>query len=407
VRDVSNNVVKNSSARRAVVTGFCAAHPLLNRAPAPWMEYSSARPPALRALFESELLVGTREYSHVAGESWWTRFFGAKESPLGIIGELQNAGLWRDGKLQIDVSRVGVCFSSSKGRPALLENLCAEKSGEYLLRGTCDWAAREILKRSGARGKTGCPVAACASGAHAIILGAQWIEDGLCDAVICGALEAELAPIVLAGYRSLGALSTRGVMRPFDEARDGFVPASGGACLILENENSARARNAKLWGLVGGYSMKCDATSLTGMDTAGVTITCAMRNALPCASTHPLHYINAHGTATRQNDEIEARAIRKMFGDSVPVSSTKALTGHLLGAAGAVEAVLCLLAMEQKCAPPNLNLENADIACAGLDLPKQARAMKIGRALSLSYGFGGHIGVLCLSSLGLESLEKN
>jgi 3-oxoacyl-(acyl-carrier-protein) synthase len=367
----------------AVVTGFIAAHPLFHRTPQAWIGYSASSAPDLRALFSREPSWNFQEYSAVSHAAWWERFFAS-----GIIGELESCGLWRDGRLDCDPERVGVCFSSSKGRPALLE-----KTREYSWGFACDWAARAVLKISDARGKTLAPVAACAGGTHAIAVATQWIEDGLCDVVLCGALEAELAPMVLAGYRSLGALSGSGVMRPFDAARDGFVPGSGGALLVLESQEHAQRRNAKIRARVAGWSLGCDATSLTAMEPSGDPIARQMDFALNGAS---VDYLNAHGTATHLNDEIEARAIGKVLGAQIPISSTKPLTGHLLGAAGAVEAVLSLLAMEQNFVPPNLNLDNVDEACGGVLLPQSGMDKKIERVMSLSYGFGGHIGTLVL-----------
>jgi 3-oxoacyl-[acyl-carrier-protein] synthase II len=174
------------------------------------------------------------------------------------------------------------------------------------------------------------------------------------------------------------------------------VPASGAACLILESEAAAKKRDAKIYARVAGWSLHCDATSQTAMEPTGETISRAIEEALRRAGVTNVDYVNAHGTATRLNDALEARAILGSLGSEVAVSSTKAATGHLLGAAGAVEAVLCLLAMERSFAPPTLNLENVDADCASLKLLKQGCEMPIERALSLSYGFGGHIGVLTL-----------
>jgi 3-oxoacyl-(acyl-carrier-protein) synthase len=383
---------RNAERTRAVVTGLCVAHPLLHRERAAWIEYSARQPPDWCALLDATMQPQTAEYSAVCDAAWWERFFAC-----GIIGELERTGWKANGAWRTDPQRVAVCFATSKGRPAQLE-----KQRQYSCDFAPDWAAREIVKITGARGKMLCPVAACASGAHAIALAAQLIEDDQCEVALCGALEAELAPLVLAGYRSLGALSTRGVMRPFDEARDGFVPAPGAACLILESESSARRRGAKIWAHVSGWSLHCDATSQTAMEPSGETIGRAIENALQRANAQSVDYVNAHGTATRQNDAIEARAISKALDAGVPVSSTKAVTGHLLGAAGAVEAALCILAMEQSFAPPNVNLENAGAECASLNLLKHGRELPIERALSLSYGFGGHIGVLLLEKDGVN-----
>jgi 3-oxoacyl-[acyl-carrier-protein] synthase II len=330
--------------------------------------------------------VATQQYSVVRETDWWERFFAC-----GIIGELERIGWREDDDWRTDPQRVAVCVATSKGRPAQLE-----KQHEYSFGCAPDWAARAVAKTVGARGKVWCPVAACASGAHSIAIAAQWIEDGLCDIALCGGVEAELAPLVLAGYRSLGALSARGVMRPFDAERDGFVPTSGAACLILESETVAKARGAQIYAQVAGWSLRCDATSQTAMMSSGATICRAIEEALLRAGAQTVDYINAHGTATQQNDALEAHAIGATLGREVAVSSTKAATGHLLGAAGAVEAVICVLAMEQSFAPPSLNLENVDTDCVSLNLLKQGCDRPIERALSLSYGFGGHIGVLML-----------
>ncbi len=170
------------------------------------------------------------------------------------------------------------------------------------------------------------------------------------------------------------------------------------ARLILENEEHARQRGAKIYGYVTGYDMGADATSLTGMNPSGASIARAMERALKRAGNPKIDYINAHGTATHLNDAIESRAIKSVFGNSVPVSSTKPLTGHLLGAAGAVEAVICLQAMRESYAPPTLNLEEPDNECDLDYIPVTpdscGRQLPLQTVMSLNYGFGGHIGVL-------------
>ena len=382
----------DSSLPRVVVTGYCAAHEQHRAVGRNWLEHCARKPLDLRRFAQQSPQI-PNEFEQLQS-LWWERFFSC-----GIIGELVSCALWQNGHLAVDPERVGVCFSSSKGKPADWEARDADFEnsvfGETFWGGTCDWALREVLRLTGARGKRSCPVAACASGAHAIALAAQWIKDGLCDVVICGAVEAELAPLILAGYRSLGALSASRMMRPFDQARDGFVPATGGACLILENEATAKQRKAHVLAAVKGWSFLGDSTSLTGLEVSGTSISHAIEDSLRRAEVATVDYINAHGTSTRMNDEIEARAIERTLGTVVPVSSTKPLTGHTLGAAGAIEAVLCLLAMQQGYAPPNLNLYQQDEACK-INVLQAGRETKIDTALSLSYGFGGHIGALLL-----------
>ena len=281
--------------------------------------------------------------------------------------------------------RAAVSFSSSKGYAPFV-SWDGERSYET--------DALQIARHAYLSGPVLCPVAACASGAHALALGAQLIKTGHAEVVLAGASEPPQPELILAAYRNMGALSKSGTMRPFDVRHDGFVPASGGALLVLESEERARARNAKIHGFLTGTSMKCDATHMTSMCPSGDSIARAIEEALQKAGNPQIDYINAHGTATKHNDLIETRAIKSVFGSRVPVSSTKPLTGHLLGASGAVEAVICLLAMRENFAPPTLNLEERD---ADLDLdyiPLHGRALEMKATLSLSYGFGGHIGAL-------------
>ena len=240
-----------------------------------------------------------------------------------------------------------------------------------------------------------CPVAACATGAHSIALGAAMIARGEMDLVLAGAREKPQPPEILAAYKNMGALSKSGIMRPFDARRDGFLPSFGSAIMLLESETRARKRGADVFGFLTGYSLGCDAHHMTSMCPSGDSIARAIENALEMAGNPRIDYINAHGTATR-NDAIEARAISKVFGEKVPISSTKPLTGHLLGAAGAVEAVVCLSAMREGFAPPNLNVEESDLK--GDFILGEGRKMEIGASLSLSYGFGGHIGVLVIEN---------
>ncbi len=285
-----------------------------------------------------------------------------------------------------DKARIGVCFASSKGDLNRLE------SGDFL-GSFADAQASRLAHKLGALGRICAPNAACASGAHAIALGASWIASGDADLVLAGALEPPQHPLVTAAYRNMGALSKSGIMRPFDVARDGFVPTEGGGFVVLASEAFARANDLPVRAYVGGWSLACDAHHITRMAPSGESIERAIRGSLEMAGAPPIDYVNAHGTATI-NDVIEARALHRVLGGNVAVSSTKPLTGHLMGAAGAVEAVLCLQAMENRLAPPTLNLENVD-AQIELDLVVgQGRNMEIGASLSLNYGFGGHIGCL-------------
>lgn len=254
-----------------------------------------------------------------------------------------------------------------------------------------DSDAHFLAQTFGLGGQMMCPVAACASGCHAIILGARLIEAGQSDVVLCGASEPPQHPLILAAYRNMGALSPSGVMRPFDRRRDGFVPASGSGFTILESLDHALARGAKIHALLSGYSMRSDASHITSMCPTGDSIVRAVDEALSKANHSSIGYINAHGTATRANDETEARALNRLFEAKVPVSSTKALTGHLLGASGALEAVLSVIALKQNALPSTLGLEEPEF---DLDLVREERCVEVESVLSLNYGFGGHIGAV-------------
>jgi 3-oxoacyl-[acyl-carrier-protein] synthase II len=233
------------------------------------------------------------------------------------------------------------------------------------------------------------------------------LESGLVDAVVTGGSEAAITPISIASFKALDALSKSGISRPFDRDRDGFVMGEGGAILVLETREGAEARGAKILGTLRGYGASADAFHLTAPDKTGGGPSRAMLAALKDAGITPedVVYVNAHGTSTGLNDAAETAALKIALGDhayKIPVSSLKSSIGHLLGAAGAVEAVATLLALRDRIAPPTLGLENPG---EGLDLdyvPGSAKPLNLdGKpaiAISSSFGFGGHNAVLCLEA---------
>jgi 3-oxoacyl-[acyl-carrier-protein] synthase II len=388
--------ITSSSRPRAVVTGWYLGWPHGDR----WLERhagdSAASAQFLRASCEAGFLVPARDLTpewQLARGAGATRFDVATRL---ACAELARIGLRDKSGLTVEPSRVGVSFSSSKGELALLHQ--PESASSCLLPWTPDAAAHFASTHSGAHGPILSPVAACATGAHSVALGAQLIQDGYADVVVSGAIEMGLTPLVMAGYSQLGALSKSGVMRPFDRNRDGFVPQEGVAVLVLEREETARRRGAPLLGYIGGWSMHGDATSMTAMVPSGDTIARAVEQALRMAQNPQVDYINAHGTATALNDIVESRAVKQVFGKSVAISSTKALSGHWLGAAGALEAILCVQAMREDFVPPTLNLTQPDAQCDLHFVPQVGHAAEIRCALSLSYGFGGHIGALVLQN---------
>ncbi|EFO81663.1 hypothetical protein OSCT_0518 [Oscillochloris trichoides DG-6] len=259
-------------------------------------------------------------------------------------------------------------------------------------------AAGHVSILSGARGPSLCTTSACASSAHAIGEAAETIRRGWAKAMIVGGAEASITPIGIAGFNSMKALSTRNdspetASRPFDVSRDGFVMGEGGAILILEDYEYAVSRGAPILAEMVGYGSSSDAVHITSVDEGGVAR--ALRLALRHANMQPeeIDYINAHATSTPAGDPVETAAIRNVFGgreQAPPVSSSKSQFGHLLGAAGAMESLVCILAMQHGLLPATINLAQPDPECDLDYVPNTPRPATIRAAMSNSFGFGGH-----------------
>jgi len=272
-----------------------------------------------------------------------------------------------------------------------------------------DMAAGLVSIQYGYRGPNWCTTSACASAGHAIASAFDMIRDGRADLMITGGSEASICPSALAGFGAMKALSTRNddptkASRPFDAGRDGFVLGEGAGILILEEAGRARARGATAICEVAGYGATADAFHMTQPDEDGAGARQAMALALRDAGVAPeqVGYINAHGTSTHYNDKIESKAIRDLFGahaDRLAVSSCKSMIGHLLGAAGAVEAAATALALKHGVLPPTINYETPDPECDLDYVPNQARRAGVEVALSNSFGFGGHNVSLCLRAV--------
>jgi 3-oxoacyl-[acyl-carrier-protein] synthase II len=267
-------------------------------------------------------------------------------------------------------------------------------------------AAGTVAMRHGLRGQSYGVTSACAAGAHAIGTALRMIQSGDADAVVTGGSEAALTGLARAGFAAMGATSEEGISRPFDARRDGFIMGEGAGVLVLEEESAAIARGARILGTVLGYGATSDAYHLTAPDPEGSGAARAIELALADADVSPsdLVYVNAHGTSTPLNDRSETAALKKALGPAasdVPISSTKSAIGHLLGAAGAVEAIATVLALRDRLVPPTLGFEERE---EGLDLdyvPGSARPIGNGRpaiGMSNSFGFGGHNAVLVLGS---------
>lgn len=252
----------------------------------------------------------------------------------------------------------------------------------------------------GLRGPNFGTVSACASGAHAIGEAFETIRRGACPVMVAGGAEAPVVPMSVAAFNSMRALSTRNddpaaASRPFDVDRDGFVIAEGAASLILENLDHARARGARIYGEIVGYGATADANHVTAPPEGGIGAAKAMRKALADAELAPdeIDYINAHGTSTPKNDIAETCAIKQVFCEhsrAIPINSTKSMTGHMLGAAGAIETIACLLTIRDGVVHPTINLDHPDPQCDLDFVPHVAREHRVRVALSNSLGFGGH-----------------
>jgi len=267
-------------------------------------------------------------------------------------------------------------------------------------------ASGQISILTGARGPNFAIASACATGNHSLGESYHIIRRGEAEVMIAGGCEAAITPLGIAGFSSLRALTTRNddpshASRPFDAERDGFLVGEGAGALVLEELAHAQDRGAFILGEVIGYGMSCDAYHITAPDPEGQGAARAMSLALASAGLRPeqVDYINAHGTSTPLNDVVETKAIKQVFGKHayrVPISSTKSQTGHMLGAAGGVEAIACLLALRDQVVPPTVNLEHPDPECDLDYVPGQARPAPVQVVLSNGFAFGGHNAVLAL-----------
>jgi 3-oxoacyl-[acyl-carrier-protein] synthase II len=315
-----------------------------------------------------------------------------------------------DSRLEVtaDVApRVGVFIASGIGgfttiereHKALLDGGPRKISPFFIPSAIINLAAGQVSIRFGAKGPNSATCTACSASAHALGDAFEIIRRGAADVMIAGGSEAAITPMGIGGFGALRALSTRNdeperASRPFDKDRDGFIVGEGAGVLILEEYERAKARGARIYAELVGYGMSADAYHITAPSEDGDGAFRVMRAAIESAGVAPdrVDYINAHGTSTPRGDQLETLAIKRCFGDhavDVAVSSTKSMTGHLLGAAGGLEAGVTVLAVYNQCAPPTINLDHPDEECDLDYIPHKSRALKIDYALSNSFGFGG------------------
>ncbi len=275
--------------------------------------------------------------------------------------------------------------------------------GDFLTNAACN----RIAEHFGCRGVRLNFVSACATGTHSILMAARRVARRRSKMVLAGSSEASLTPLIVAAFDKMGVLSHRteepsAAVRPYDARRDGFVIGEGSGALVVESLESALSRGARIRAEITGWAFGCEAYHVASMDPSGESVASAIRSALEKAGLTPkdLHYVNSHGTATRQNDVAETRALKLALGKSaydIPISSTKPMTGHLLGATGSVEAIITVLAIEKGFVPPTINLTDPDAECDLNYTPRVGLKREIEHALTLNYGFGGQIAGIIIS----------
>lgn len=400
--------------KRVVVTGVGAITPIGNTASEYWDGLVSGR----NGIGEITLFDASRHDSRIAGEvknfdphDYLERKDAKRMDRFSQFGvsaakqALADAGLVIN---DLNAEQIGVMIGSGIGGLKVME----EQQTIYMNRGPdrcspfmvpmmiANMAAGLTAIHTGAKGPNSCPVTACAAGSNAIGDAFRLIQNGYAQAMICGGCEAAITPLAMAGFAAARAMSTRNddpthACRPFDKDRDGFVMGEGSGILILEELQHALSRGARIYAEIVGYGMTCDAYHMTSIVPGGEGASRAIQLALKDAGIKPelVSYINAHGTSTPVNDPNETSAIKRALGEharKIAISSTKSMTGHLLGGSGGIEGVATVLAIANDHLPPTINLQNPDAECDLDYVANVSRPQQIEVALSNSFGFGRH-----------------
>ncbi|MFD2718334.1 beta-ketoacyl-ACP synthase II [Hymenobacter monticola] len=406
-----------TSIRRVVVTGLGAITPLGNTAPAYWEGLRAGTSGAATITrfdptkFKTRFACEVKDYNP---DTYFDRKEGRKMdlfTQFGVIAAdeaIADSGLLESG---VNKDRVGVIWGSGIGGLKSLQEECFQfERGDgtpryspfFIPRMIADSASGNISIKNGFRGPNFVTTSACASSNDSIIAAFNNIRLGLADVMVTGGSEAAITESGVGGFNALKAMSERNddpasASRPYDKDRDGFVLGEGAGALVLEEYEHAKARGAKIYAELIGGGMSSDAYHITAPDPTGSGVVLVMQNALRDAGIQPedVDYINTHGTSTPLGDGAEIKAIEQVFGEHAPklnISSTKSMTGHLLGGAGGVEAVACLLAMQHGLVPPTINLHTPDpeINQALNFTPNVAQERDVRVAMSNTFGFGGH-----------------
>ncbi|HCF26858.1 MAG TPA: beta-ketoacyl-[acyl-carrier-protein] synthase II [Cyanobacteria bacterium UBA11049] len=400
--------------KRVVVTGVGAVTPIGNTPAQYWEGLLSGR----NGIGPISLFDASQHKCRIAGEVKGfepQQYLDAKEikrmdrfAQFAVVASLQAIADAQFTINELNAEQVGVIIGSGVGGIKVLE----DQQTVYLTKGPdrcspfmvpmmiSNMAAGLVAIHTGAKGPNSCPVTACAAGSNAVGDAFRLIQRGFAQAMICGGAEAAVTPLSVAGFASARALSTRNddpahASRPFDRDRDGFVMGEGSGILLLEELEHAKSRGSKIYAEIVGYGLTCDAYHMTSPAPAGEGAARAMQLALKDANLNPerISYVNAHGTSTAANDVNETAAIKTALGEvayKIAISSTKSMTGHLLGGSGGIEAVATVLAIANDSIPPTINLDNPDPECDLDYVPHSSRAQKVEVALSNSFGFGGH-----------------
>ncbi|MBD0268467.1 MAG: beta-ketoacyl-ACP synthase II [Cyanobacteria bacterium Co-bin8] len=404
----------NLEKKRVVVTGMGAITPIGNTLAEYWEGLTSGRNGiGLITAFDA-----SNHTTRIAGEvkgfdpvSFLDRKDAKRMDRFAQFAVVASQQALQDAQLEItdlNAEQIGIAIGTGVGGLRVME----EQQEVYLTKGPsrcspfmvpmmiANMAAGLTAIHTGAKGPNSCAVTACAAGSNAVGDAFRLVQDGYAQAMICGGTEAAITPLSVAGFGSARALSTRNddpthASRPFDKDRDGFVIGEGCGILILEELEHAKSRGARIYCEIVGYGMTCDAYHMTSPVPGGTGAARCIQLALKDAGITPeqVSYINAHGTSTPANDPTETQAIKTAMGEAaykVSVSSTKSMTGHLLGGSGGIEAVATALAIAHDQVPPTINLENPDEGCDLDYVPGESRALTVDVALSNSFGFGGH-----------------
>lgn len=308
----------------------------------------------------------------------------------------------------VDPYRIGISVSSSKGgvhtidrfQDRFVKHPSAILGARIYANSVPNFAAQWIARRWKVQGPAKCYIAACATGTMAVMEGARMVSEGIVDYCFAGASDASITPLMIAGYQNMKALS-KTTMRPFDKRRDGFLVGEGAGVLFLETLESAQARGAAIYGEILGGSYTIDAQHPLFFEDHHDGLSKVLKNLFRKTGLSPAEtgYVNLHGTATVAGDAYETAQVKKAFGKEafkIPMSSTKSMTGHMLGASGAVEVIASLLAMNEGFIPPTAGLEKADKACDLDYTPKKSKRAQLDSAISISMGFGGHVTAIAM-----------